>query len=137
MGESAGQRVEMAFALRQLGVDSVPLNFLNPIPGTRLEDAEPLPPLEILKTIALFRFVIPSADIRVCGGRERNLRALQPLMFVAGANCTVLGNYLTTPGRDSSEDLEMITDLGLRVATGGTLTESHDDNATRLSGAKT
>jgi biotin synthase len=121
MGESPEQRVEMAFALQELGVDSVPLNFLNPIPGTRLEDAEPLPPLEILKVIAMFRFVLPDKDIRVCGGRERNLRSLQPLMFLAGANCAVLGNYLTTPGRDSSEDLEMITDLGLHSAAGGTL----------------
>lgn len=121
MGESAEQRIEMAFALRELDVDSVPLNFLNPIPGTRLENADPLSPLDILRTIALFRFVLPDKDIRVCGGRERNLRSLQPLMYVAGANCTVLGNYLTTPGRDSDEDLTMIADLGLRAAAGGTL----------------
>jgi biotin synthase len=125
----------MALALRELGVDSVPLNFLNPIPGTRLEGAEPLPPLEILKTIALFRFILPDKDIRVCGGRERNLRSLQPLMYVAGANCTVLGNYLTTPGRDSNEDLTMIADLGLRAAAGGTL--EHDHSAASASGAKT
>lgn len=126
MGETPRQRIEMAFALRELDVDSVPLNFLNPIPGTRLENAEPLSPMEILKTIALFRFVLPDKDIRVCGGRERNLRSLQPLMYVAGANCTVLGNYLTTPGRDSGEDLAMIADLGLSAATGGTL--EHDDS---------
>jgi len=136
MGESAEQRIEMAFALRELDVDSVPLNFLNPIPGTKLETAEPLSALDILKTIAMFRFVLPDKDIRVCGGRERNLRSLQPLMYVAGANCAVLGNYLTTPGRDSSEDLEMIADLGLRAATGGTLSVSHDDTAKKLSGAK-
>ncbi len=132
MGESPEQRIEMALALRELNVDSVPLNFLNPIPGTRLMHAMPIPPREILKIIAMFRFMLPDKDIRVCGGRERNLRSLQPLMYVAGANCTVLGNYLTTPGRDSSEDLEMIADLGLRARTGGTLT-SHDYSATRLS----
>jgi biotin synthase len=135
MGESAGQRVEMAFALRELDVDSVPLNFLNPIPRTKLEGAAPLSALEILKIVAMFRFVLPAKDIRVCGGRERNLRSLQPLMYVAGANCSVLGDYLTTPGRDSGEDLEMITDLGLCAATGGVLSESHDDSATKISHA--
>ncbi len=125
MGETAEQRIEMAFALSEMDIDSVPLNFLNPIPGTRLEDAEPMPPLEILKTIALFRFILPDKDIRVCGGRERNLRSLQPLMYVAGANCAVLGNYLTTPGRDSDEDMTMIADLGLRAAAGGTLEHDH------------
>jgi biotin synthase len=136
MGETPEQRIEMAFDLRELDIDSVPLNFLNPIPGTRLENTEPLSALEILKTIALFRFILPDKDIRVCGGRERNLRSLQPLMFVAGANCTVLGNYLTTPGRDSSEDLEMIADLGLRAASGGTLDRKHDDSRASISGAK-
>lgn len=135
MGESAEQRIEMAFSLRELDVDSVPLNFLNPIPGTRLERAEPLPPLEILKIIAMFRFVLSSKDIRVCGGRERNLRSLQPFMYLAGANCTVLGNYLTTPGRDSGEDLEMIADLGLRAAAGGTLDDTYDNCKTGI-GAK-
>ena len=134
MGETAEQRIEMAFALREMDVDSVPLNFLNPIRGTRLQEADPLPALEILKTIALFRFVLPDKDIRVCGGRERNLRSLQPLMYVAGANCAVLGNYLTTPGRDSDEDIIMINDLGLSAAAGGTL--EHDHNRTIPSGAK-
>jgi biotin synthase len=113
MGESNSQRIEMALALRELGVDSIPLNFLNPIPGTRLENAPPLPPIEILLIIAMFRFLLPEKDIRVCGGRERGLRSLQPLMFAAGANCTMIGNYLTTLGRSPKEDLEMIADLGL------------------------
>ncbi|RJP67114.1 MAG: biotin synthase BioB [Candidatus Abyssobacteria bacterium SURF_17] len=121
MGESPQQRVEMALALRELDIDSVPLNFLNPIRGTRLEHAELLHPLDILKIIALFRFILPEKDIRACGGRERNLRSLQPLMYLAGANCTVIGNYLTTQGRDYKEDLEMIADLGLGVNLGGTL----------------
>jgi len=113
MGESDEQRVEMALALRELRVDSIPLNFLYPVPGTRMENAPALQPLEILKIIVMFRFLLPDKDIRVCGGRERGLRSLQPLMYSAGANCTMVGNYLTTPGRKAEEDLEMITDLGL------------------------
>ena len=113
MGESNEQRVEMALALRDLHVDSVPLNFLNPIPGTALADSPPLEPLDILKIIAMFRFLLPDRNIRVCGGREKNLRSLQPLMYAAGANGAMAGNYLTTTGRDPAEDLEMIADLGL------------------------
>ncbi|MBI5116984.1 biotin synthase BioB [Candidatus Poribacteria bacterium] len=121
MGESEEQRIEMALAIRELDIDSVPMNFLNPIRGTPLEHARPLQPLDILKTIAVFRFLLPDKDIRVCGGREKNLRSLQPFIYLAGANCAVLGNYLTTQGRDYREDLEMIADLGLRAARGGTL----------------
>ena len=107
------QRIELAFALRDLEVDSVPLNFLNPVPGTPVENYLPLPPLEILKIIGLFRFVLPKADIRVCGGREVCLRTLQPLMYLAGANGTMVGNYLTTSGRSAQIDLQEIEDLGL------------------------
>ncbi len=121
MGESAEQRIEMALALRELDVDSVPLNFLNPIPGTPMEDAAPLRPLDILKIIAMFRFILPDKDIRICGGREHGLRSLQPFLFMAGANSTMLGNYLTTKGRDYREDLQMIADLGLTAGTGGSL----------------
>ena len=99
--------------LRELGVDSVPLNFLNPIPGTRLEKQGLLPPLEILKAIAMFRFVLPEKEIRICGGREVNLRTLQPLMYLAGANGAMTGNYLTTSGRDPATDSREILDLGL------------------------
>lgn len=114
MGESAEDRVDMALLLRELDVDSVPLNFLVPIPGIKLAAAEPLRPLEILKIIALFRYVLPEKDIRVCGGRERNLRDLQSLLFFAGANGIMLGNYLTTTGRPPEEDLLLLSDLGLR-----------------------
>ncbi|MEW5723321.1 MAG: biotin synthase BioB [Thermodesulfobacteriota bacterium] len=115
LGEPPESRVKLAYALRDLGPDSVPLNFLNPIPGTPLQDQPPLPPLEILKTIALFRLVLPHVDIRTCGGRERNLRGLQPLMFLAGANATMTGNYLTTTGRSPREDVQDILDLGLKL----------------------
>jgi biotin synthase len=114
MGESPEDRVAMAMLLRELDVDSVPLNFLVPIPGTRLADARCLEPIEILKIIALFRYVLPDKDIRVCGGRESNLRDLQGLVFFAGANGFMLGNYLTTTGRSPEDDLQLLADLGLQ-----------------------
>jgi biotin synthase len=113
LGETGEQRIELAFALRELNVDSIPLNFLNPVTGTPLEHYPMLDPLEILKIIALFRFVLPEKDIRVCGGREVGLRTLQPLMYVAGANGTMVGNYLTTRGRNPAVDIQEIYDLGL------------------------
>ena len=113
LGETEEQRIELAFALRELNVDSIPLNFLNPVSGTPLEHYPVLGPLEILKIIALFRFVLPEKDIRVCGGREVGLRTLQPLMYVAGANGTMVGNYLTTSGRNPAVDIQEIYDLGL------------------------
>ena len=113
LGETRGQRLELAFALKELGVDSIPLNFLNPIPGTPLEKAPVLPPMEILKTIAVFRFIHPRKDIRVCGGREKNLRKTQSLMYLAGANAAMIGDYLTTPGSNPRGDLQLIEDLML------------------------
>jgi biotin synthase len=115
MGESAEQRVELAFTLKELGVDSAPANFLNPIPGTKLESTHLLTPLECLKILASLRFILPSCDILTCGGREVNLRSLQPLMFISGASGTMVGDYLTTRGRSPQEDLELIKDLGLGV----------------------
>jgi biotin synthase len=116
LGESPLQRLELAYTLKELAPESIPLNFLNPIPGTPLEHQPALKPMDILLTIALFRLILPMADIRTCGGRERNLRGLQPLMFLAGANATMVGNYLTTTGRNPEEDLRDIQDLGLRLA---------------------
>jgi biotin synthase len=118
LGESPEQRVELAFTLREMGVDSIALNFLNPIPGTPLEGTPSLTPLEILKSIALFRFILPDRDIRICGGREVGLRDLHPLVFWGGANGIMIGNYLTTQGRDYRADLQMIQDLKLGVADG-------------------
>jgi biotin synthase len=117
LGESAAQRVELALTLRDLDVDSVPLNFLNPIDGTPLEGANFITPLECLSTIAIFRFVLPNKKISVCGGRETNLRDLQSWIFMAGASGTMIGNYLTTTGRPPEQDWQMIRDLGLKVAT--------------------
>lgn len=118
LGEGWEHRVELAQTLKELNVDSIPINFLNPRPGTPLENAEELTPMDCLKIIAIFRLTLPTKDILVCGGRELNLRELQPLMFSAGANGTMLGNYLTTKGRASETDLQMIKDLGLTVRKG-------------------
>ncbi len=115
MGETPEQRVEFAEDLRALEVESVPLNFLNPIKGTPLENQPPLRPLEILKLVAFFRLYLPDRDIKVAGGREVNLRDLQSWIFFAGANSTMVGNYLTTTGRAAADDLRMIADLELEV----------------------
>jgi len=112
LGESWEQRVELAITLRDLDVDSIPLNFLNPIPGTRMGDRPLLSPMEALKCIALFRLINPRKDITICGGREVTLRDLQSWIFAAGANGMLVGNYLTTQGRDIKADMEMIKDLG-------------------------
>jgi biotin synthase len=114
LGETWEDRVELTSTLKELHVDSVPVNFLNPRPGTPLEGAENLSPVECLKIIALIRLMMPDKDIVICGGRQVNLRDLQPLIFAAGANGMMIGNYLTTPGRPPEEDLKMLTDLGLK-----------------------
>jgi biotin synthase len=115
LGENAAQRVEMAFTLKDLDVDSVPINFLNPIEGTRLEGAANISAMECLKTIALYRMILPDKRITVCGGREKNLGDLQSWIFFAGANGTMIGNYLTTLGRNVDVDLKMFSNLGLKT----------------------
>jgi biotin synthase len=115
MGETWGDRVDMAMDLRDLDAANVPLNFLHRIPGTPLADREPLTPLEILHIIALYRFILFDRDVGVYGGREVNLRDLQSYIFYAGANALLLGNYLTTGGRSAESDRQMIRDLGLRL----------------------
>ncbi|MGR3218676.1 MAG: biotin synthase BioB [Candidatus Anammoxibacter sp.] len=117
IGENADDRLELAFTLRELEVDTVPLNFLNPIEGTPLSNAVALKPMEILKTIAFFRFVLPDKEIKLAGGRETNLRDLQSWMFYAGASSTMIGDYLTTAGRPANEDIQMIEDLELTCKT--------------------
>jgi biotin synthase len=115
LGESLEQRVELAFTLRELQVDSVPLNFLNPIPGTPLENNNQLTPMDCLRIIALFRYALPERRISVCGGREKNLRDLQSWIFLAGASGTMIGNYLTTSGRDRGMDLQMFRDAEVEI----------------------
>lgn len=115
IGESRKDRVELAFALKELAVESVPMNFFIAIKGTPLENAAKLPPEEILKTIAVYRIILPQQDIMVCGGREVNLNDLQSMIFGAGANGMMSGGYLTAGGRDIDTDLKMIEDLGLEI----------------------
>jgi biotin synthase len=113
MGESRQDRCDLAFALKEVGVQIVPLNFLNPIPGTPFAAREPLPPLEVLKSIACFRFILPRQEIKIAGGRTVNLRDLQSLVFMAGASALMVGNYLTTLNQPVEKDLQMLKDLGL------------------------
>ncbi|WP_178019082.1 biotin synthase BioB [uncultured Paenibacillus sp.] len=114
MGESDEEIVDMALALRELDADSVPINFLNAIPGTPLERAERVPVLKALRVLALFRLICPSKEIRVAGGREVSLRTLQPLSLYA-ANSIFVGDYMTTEGQDVSLDHQMIEDLGFEI----------------------
>jgi len=113
LGETLKQRVEMARAIYNLGVDAIPLNFLNPIPGTPLGSRKPLLPLEALKIVAMFRLVNPKNEIKVCGGRETVLGDLQGMLFFAGASGMMVGGYLTTRGRSVEADHRMVSDCGL------------------------
>jgi len=117
LGETWGDRLDMAFELRGVGVDSVAINFLIPVPGTPLEDRPKLTPEEALRIIAVYRFVFPRQSVRVCGGREVVLGDRQPDMFRAGGDGAIIGNYLTTLGRAPEEDRQMAAALGLRVRT--------------------
>jgi biotin synthase len=112
MGESLDQRIELALSLRELGVESVPLNFLSPQDGTPFGNLEPMSPREILKCIAVFRYMLPRAEIRIAGGRQF-LRDLQAMIFMAGASGVMIGDYLTTKGRQVEDDLQMLRDLGV------------------------
>jgi len=116
MGETDEQRVELALQLRDAGVDKVPLNFLHPIPGTPLQDIPGPEPFTCLKIIAAYRLFLPDTGIVVCGGRDRNLGYMQNMIFHAGASGMMIGNYLTTSGRDPLHDLEMIRRIGLEIA---------------------
>lgn len=115
LGESFAQRIEMAVTLRELSVDTVPMNFLDPVEGTELGKADFLSPMECLKTIAIYRFMLPGKGITVCGGRATNLRELQSWIFLAGANGMMTGNYLTKAGRPPELDRQMLADLELTM----------------------
>ncbi|MBI5523796.1 MAG: biotin synthase BioB [Desulfarculus sp.] len=117
LGETPQQRLEFFEAVAGFLPESVPLNFLNPIAGTRLEQAAPLGALEALAAIAVCRLVMPMAHIRTCGGRQQVLGRLAPLMYLAGAGATMIGDYLTTQGGQPGQDLADLTALGLRPAT--------------------
>jgi biotin synthase len=119
MGEVLADRLEMVLELRELGVTSVPVNILNPIPGTPLAGQKSLPVEEIFKTLALFRLIMPRAVLRLCGGREPGLREKQQKALKMAINGLMIGNYLTTRGNEVQEDLDMIAAAGLRLAAGG------------------
>jgi len=111
LGEGWQQRVEMAFQLKELRPVSVPVNILNPIKGTPLWDSFVPAPLEILKTLAMFRLVLPGVILRLAGGREAALRDLQSTALLSGINGLMVGDYLTTSGRSVGDDLQMLRDL--------------------------
>ena len=112
LNETPEQRVEMAFELKRLNIDSIPLNLLNQIEGTPFENNKSLTALEILRAFAVFRFILPKALIRTAGGREVNLRDLQALALNGGMNGIMVGGYLTTGGRRPEDDKTMLKDLG-------------------------
>ena len=114
MGEEMSDRLDMAFELRDLGVESIPVNVLMAIPGTPMQDQPLLPEPEILRTIALFRFINPTANIRLAGGRN-SMTDCGRLALHAGANASITGNMLTTSGNTVEEDFEMFTKAGFRL----------------------
>jgi biotin synthase len=118
MGESDEDIVDLAMTYRDLKVDSIPLNFLIPIPGTPLEDKHNLTPLKCLKIIALFRLFNPKSEIRLCGGRELNLKDYHDVAFEI-ANCLMVGGYLTRAGREPGKDEEMARRLGRELIKNG------------------
>jgi biotin synthase len=116
LGESSEQRVEMAFQLAEINPTSVPINLLNPRPGTKFGDRALMEPLEAVKWIAIFRLILPDALFRLCGGRVENLGEFQQLAVKAGVNGVMMGNFLTTLGNTPDEDRAMFEELGLNVA---------------------
>jgi biotin synthase len=116
MGETWADRIDLALTLRDVvEPDVVPLNFLNPIQGTPLGTCQPLPAMEALTVVAMFRLAMPTVDLKLAGGREINLRSCQSWIFHAGATSFLVGNYLTTFGQDPAADHQMVRDLGFEV----------------------
>lgn len=114
MGETNQDRIDMAFALKEIDADSIPINFLHPIQGTKFGEMDELTPMKCLRIIALFRLVNPTKEIRIAGGREINLQSLQPLALLA-ANSIFVGDYLITGGQPNEMDYRMIQDLGFEI----------------------
>jgi biotin synthase len=115
MGETDEQRLELLAQLRDVAPAEVPVNFLNPRPGTPLADRPLVEPLDAIRWIALFRLALPGVILRYAGGREVTLRQLQALGLTAGINALIVGNYLTTLGRAPQDDLDLLADLGMPV----------------------
>jgi len=118
MGETWQDRIDLAFQVREIEADSMPINFLSPIRGTRLEDMPCLSPEDALKIIGLTRFILPKKEIRICGGRMQTLEARHTMIFRAGADSFMTGNYLVTKGRSYEDDFRMLKDQGLILRTG-------------------
>jgi len=116
LGETPEQRVEMAFQLAEINPTSVPINLLNPRPGTKFGDRDLMDPWEAVKWVAIFRLILPDALFRLCGGRVENLGELQATAIKAGVNGVMMGNFLTTLGNTPEEDRAMFEELGLNVA---------------------
>jgi biotin synthase len=114
MGESTDDVLDLAYALAEVGADSVPVNFLDPRPGTPFAKLERMSPAQCIRTLCMFRFIHPRADLRVAGGREVNLRWMQPMALYV-VNSIFTSGYLTTPGATPSADHQMIKDLGFEV----------------------
>jgi biotin synthase len=114
MKETKQDVINMARSLKELDADSIPVNFLHAIDGTPLAGTNELDPRYCLKVLALFRYINPTKEIRISGGREVNLRSLQPLGLYA-ANSIFVGDYLTTEGQEKSEDYKMLEDIGFEI----------------------
>ncbi|MGQ0810434.1 MAG: biotin synthase BioB [Nitrospiraceae bacterium] len=114
MGERDDDLIDLALALREVKPDSIPINTLHPVPGTPLEHCHDLTPQRCLKALCLFRFLHPRTEIRIAGGREYNLRSLQPLALYP-ADSVFVNGYLTTPGQAAPEVWKMISDLGFKI----------------------
>ena len=112
LGETDEDRIDMAFALREHHVTSVPLNIFNPIPGTPFGKNKPPKPVEILRMFAMYRFILPHVIMRVCAGRENSLRDMQAFALSAGLNGAMIGGYLTIAGRPPERDKQMAVDMG-------------------------
>ena len=115
MGETWQDRIDMAFSLKELDIDSVPINFLIPVKGTALAHRKHLHPFDALKIVSLYRFILPRKEIRICGGRIQILGEFNSMLFFAGADGMISGNYLTTQGRNPADDLRLIKTYGFNT----------------------
>ena len=114
MGESIKQRLELAFSIKSLNPEEVPINILIARKGTPFASIYPLDPIDVIKTIAVWRFIMPKTILKIAGGREVILKDKERLALKAGANGIITGGYLTTSGNKSDQDIAMIKDIGLR-----------------------
>ena len=115
MGESPRQRLELAFSIKSLQPDEVPINILISRKGTPLENLAPLDQMDAIKTIAVWRFIMPKTILKIAGGREVHLKDKERIALKAGANGIITGGYLTTGGNSANKDITMIREIGLQA----------------------